>query len=270
MKKQNTLISILIINFNNSKLLSRAINSCLHQTYKNIEILIFDDKSTDNSKQILRKYKRNKQIKIFFNKRRKSEIPALDAMRGYTKLFKKSKGSLLCLLDSDDYFHNSKVEKIHKIFYKNKDIDFVQNLPYIKNNLKKLRKEKKNNSLSFWPYLAPESCICFRKKFMNSFLKINKKYTNSFEDIWLGFRMGVYAFYCLKKFYTINMNLTYYKSLGQSKKYRLLNKNWIRRRKNSFEYLKSISKNKNLFNKNWDYLITNFLSKFINDDKKYN
>ena len=96
---------------------------------------------------------------------------------------------------------------------------------------------------------------------MNSFLKANKQFTNSFEDIWLGFRMGVYAFFCLKKFYTINMNLTFYESLGQSKKYKLLNKNWIKRRKNSIEYLKLISKNKNLLNKNWDYLITNFITK---------
>ena len=270
MKKQKTLISILIINFNNGKLLSRAINSCLQQKYKNIEILVFDDKSTDNSKQILSNYKKNSKIKIFFNKDQKKKIAALDAMRGYTRLFKKSKGSLLCLLDSDDYFHRSKIEKIHKIFSKNKDIDFVQNLPFVKNDFKRQKKINKNNPLSFWPYLAPESCICFRKKFMNSFLKINKNYINSFGDIWLGFRMGVYAFYCLKKFYTINLNLTYYESLGESKKYRLLNKNWIKRRKNSFEYLKSISKDKNLLNKNWDYLITNFLSKFTKDDQKYN
>ena len=57
------------------------------------------------------------------------------------------------------------------------------------------------------------------------------------------------------------MNLTFYESLGQSKKYRLLNKNWIKRRKNSFEYLKCISKKKNLLNKNWDYLITKFITK---------
>ena len=183
-------------------------------------------------------------------------------MNGYIRLFKKSKGSLICLLDSDDYFHKSKIEKIYKIFSKRKEIDFVQNLPYIKEKLKTEKKVNKNSPLSFWPYLAPESCISFRRKFMNSFLKTNKKFTNNFEDIWLGFRMGVYAFFCQKKFYTTNMHLTFYESLGQSKKYRLLNKNWIKRRKNSFEYLKCISKNKDLLNKNWDYLITNFISKF--------
>ena len=262
MKKQKTLVSILIINYNNGKLLARSINSCLEQKYKNIEILIFDDKSSDNSKKILYNYKNNKRVRIFFNQNKKKNIAALDAMNGYLRLFKKSKGSLICLLDSDDYFHKSKIEEIYKIFSKRKELDFVQNLPYVKSKIKTEKKINTNIPLSFWPYLAPESYISFRRKFMNSFLKADKKFTNNFEDIWLGFRMGVYAFFCLKKFYTININLTFYESLGQSKKYRLLNKNWIKRRKNSFEYLKCISKNKNLLNKNWDYLITNFISKF--------
>ena len=71
MKKQKTLVSILIINYNNGKLLARSINSCLEQKYKNIEILIFDDKSSDNSKKILNEYKKNKKVKIFFNKNKK-------------------------------------------------------------------------------------------------------------------------------------------------------------------------------------------------------
>ena len=53
MKKQNTLISILIINYNNHSLLKRSIESCLKQSYKNIEILIFDDQSDDSSPNVL-------------------------------------------------------------------------------------------------------------------------------------------------------------------------------------------------------------------------
>jgi len=74
MKKQKTLVSILIINYNNGKLLARSINSCLEQKYKNIEILIFDDKSSDNSKKILYEYRKNKRVKIFFNKNKKKKL----------------------------------------------------------------------------------------------------------------------------------------------------------------------------------------------------
>ena len=66
MKIQNTLISILIINFNNAKFLTRAINSCLNQSYKNFEILIFDDKSTDKSQLILNEFKKKKKNKSLF------------------------------------------------------------------------------------------------------------------------------------------------------------------------------------------------------------
>ena len=54
MNKQNTLVSILIINYNNHSLLKRSIKSCLNQSYKNIEILIFDDQSNDNSSNVLK------------------------------------------------------------------------------------------------------------------------------------------------------------------------------------------------------------------------
>ena len=90
MKKQKTLISILIINYNNGKLLTRAINSCLNQKYRNVEILVFDDKSSDDSKITLKKFENNKKVKIFFNKGKKKRIAALDAMNGYMSLFEKS------------------------------------------------------------------------------------------------------------------------------------------------------------------------------------
>jgi len=71
MKKANNLISVLIINYNNEKYVSRAIKSCLNQSYKNLEILVYDDNSTDNSKYIIKKFKKNEKIKIYFNKKKK-------------------------------------------------------------------------------------------------------------------------------------------------------------------------------------------------------
>ena len=65
MKKQ--FASILITNFNKDKYLSDNIKSCLAQNYKKKEILLFDDKSTDNSLKILKKYKK---IKVLINKKK--------------------------------------------------------------------------------------------------------------------------------------------------------------------------------------------------------
>ena len=187
MKKQNSLVSILVINFNNAKLITRAINSCLSQSYKKIEILIFDDKSSDKSKKVLMKLKKNKKIKVFFNRNKKKGIPALDAMNGYDKLFDKSKGKIICLLDSDDYFDKLKVQKIVNEFNKKKNIEFIQNLPRIKSGKKFKNKKNKNNPVSFWPYLAPESCISFRRDLMIKFKKINHELKINFQIYGLDF-----------------------------------------------------------------------------------
>ena len=78
----------------------------------------------------------------------------------------------------------------------------------------------------------------------------------------MGFRMGVYSFFQEKSFYTFNENLTYYESLGESKKYKFLGKNWLKRRYDSFDYLNKILKGSISLKKNLDYLLTKFLTTF--------
>ena len=70
MVKSNPLISFLIINYNNTNLLPRSIESCLKQTYKNFEILVFDDKSENSIKNIKKKYKLNQNVKFYENKQK--------------------------------------------------------------------------------------------------------------------------------------------------------------------------------------------------------
>ena len=130
MKQNKTLVSILIINYNNAKYLKKAVQSCLQQTYNNIEILIFDDKSKDNSASVLRKFSKNKKIKIYFNLRTKKSIAAFDARNGYYYLFNKSKGDIICLLDSDDFFHKKKILEIVNFFDKNKKKIFYKIYQY--------------------------------------------------------------------------------------------------------------------------------------------
>ena len=261
MKKQNTLVSILIINYNNEKLVSRAVNSCLIQNYNNIEILIHDDKSKDRSINRINKFRNNKKVKIFTNKFQKKNIPSFDAMNGYLQLFNKSKGKIICLLDSDDFFHKSKIRSIVDYFDTNQNIEFVQNLPIIKSKKNLFCKMNKNNLFSFWPYLAPESCISFKKNFMNNFIKENRRVYKKYDLVWLGFRLGVFSYFLDKKFGCLEKNLTFYESLGESKKYSFMNRSWFIRRGQSFEYLKKISK-KNI-NKNLDYIFTKFFCSFL-------
>ena len=65
----NKKVSVLMTVYNTSKFLKRAINSVINQTYKNFELIIVDDCSTDNSKKIIEKIKNNKIKKFFFEKK---------------------------------------------------------------------------------------------------------------------------------------------------------------------------------------------------------
>ena len=55
---KNNLISILITNYNKDKFLTKCLYSIKNQNYNNYEVIIFDDCSTDNSLNIIRKFKK--------------------------------------------------------------------------------------------------------------------------------------------------------------------------------------------------------------------
>ena len=75
--------------------------------------------------------------------------------------------------------------------------------------------------------------------------------------------MGVYAFFIENTLLTLNENITYYKSYGESKKYFTFGYSWFNRRKNSFDYLFKVSKKKYKYKLNFDYFFTLVFSKIL-------
>ena len=61
------LFSILVANYNNGRYLQEAIDSILAQTYDNWEVILVDDKSTDDSPVIYGKYASDSRFKIYYN-----------------------------------------------------------------------------------------------------------------------------------------------------------------------------------------------------------
>ena len=116
------LISILISSYNKGNYLEDCLNSCLNQSYKNCETILLDNYSNDKTSKILKKF--SKQVKIL-KKRRISKFPSLNQIDLLTKAFKISKGSIICLLDADDFYHKEKIEKIKKIFLSKKKNDVI-------------------------------------------------------------------------------------------------------------------------------------------------
>ncbi|GAB1545269.1 hypothetical protein NUACC21_79450 [Scytonema sp. NUACC21] len=96
------LVSVIIPCFNAEKWISEAIDSCLQQTYSNVEIIVVDDGSTDNSLEIIKSYG-NKIIWRSVNHR--------GGNHARNKAFALSKGKYIQYLDADDYILPEKIER---------------------------------------------------------------------------------------------------------------------------------------------------------------
>jgi glycosyltransferase involved in cell wall biosynthesis len=113
LSNNHPLVSILINNYNYGRFLAEAIDSALNQTYPHIEIIVVDDGSTDNSREIIKSYE-NKIIPIL--KHNGGQASAFNAG------FAASQGEIICFLDSDDIFQQDKVKEVVDIFTNNQGI----------------------------------------------------------------------------------------------------------------------------------------------------
>lgn len=117
--KNHPLISIIVPVYNVEKYLSTCIESLLKQQYKNIEILLIDDGSTDSSGKICDRYSfKYKNIKSFHKK---------NSGLGYTRNYglKKVSGKYVTFVDSDDYVETDLIKKLVAPIILDQSIDGV-------------------------------------------------------------------------------------------------------------------------------------------------
>lgn len=106
------LVSVIIPTYNSQNSVCRAIDSCLNQTYKDIEIIVIDDGSTDNTKEILQKYSDEPRLKYAYQ-----ENQERSAARNHGLNI--AKGDFIQFLDSDDVIYKDKLEKQVDFLYHN-------------------------------------------------------------------------------------------------------------------------------------------------------
>lgn len=97
------LVSILIPLYNEEKYIAETITCCLNQTYPNIEVVVVDDHSTDQSLAIAKSFESDR-VRVYVN-------PSKGACTARNYAFEKSKGDYVKYLDSDDYFTDGIIEK---------------------------------------------------------------------------------------------------------------------------------------------------------------
>jgi glycosyltransferase involved in cell wall biosynthesis len=261
-KNNNKKISVLVANYNNSIYLKRCIQSIKDQNYKKIEIIIVDDNSSDNSLELLKKYKK---IKLISNKK-KTNIGSYDQMNAYRLAFLKAKGDIIFFLDSDDFFKQDKITTILKII--NKKLSPIYfDLPIFYYNNKNYNKKEfaqKKFILSPWPRFSPQSCICIRKNYLDNIFKIIS--IKKFPDVWMDFRIAIYSYVQFNHINIVKKYLTYYQQsqFQASNKYKFLSKKWWERRYQAHEYFNYVCKklNKKSFY-SLDFFVTFCVSKFL-------
>ncbi len=105
------LVSIIINNYNYERFLPEAIDSAINQTYQNTEVIVVDDCSTDNSRDVIASYGDN--IIPVYHKENGKQAAAFNSG------FAISKGEIIIFLDADDYLYPNSVEKIVSVWKPN-------------------------------------------------------------------------------------------------------------------------------------------------------
>lgn len=169
MTNKKPLVSILIPVYNSLQTLEKSLNCAINQTYKNIEIVISDNASTQKISKIYYK-KKFKKIKIIRQKKN------IGGIRNYNYLINNSKGEFFFFLHSDDIVSKNYVEKCIQHMTSDKTVSIVVGKVYQSDGCyigsHKLNFNSKSKRLiNYFSNNYPDSYIngLIRKKFVKNF-----------------------------------------------------------------------------------------------------
>lgn len=114
-------VSVIIPNYNHAPYLKQRIDSVLNQTYQDFELIILDDKSTDNSKEVIEKYRSYPKVsQIVYNEQNSGTT-----FKQWNKGIKLAKGELIWLAESDDAASEFFLEELTAKFNQNPNLGIV-------------------------------------------------------------------------------------------------------------------------------------------------
>ena len=165
MRSSIPLFSILIANYNNGEYLQEAIDSVLVQTYTDWEVILVDDKSTDNSQDIYDKYSSDARFHIYYN----------DVNRGcgYTKrrCAELANGNLCGFLDPDDALLPEALETMVNAHKEHPECSLIYSTCYRYSGDRTAKMET-------WDYIGPipedSDFILYKKKLVSHFATFKK------------------------------------------------------------------------------------------------
>lgn len=107
---EEPLVSVLVANYNYARFLPEALGSALNQTYSKLEVIVFDDGSTDDSCKVIKSFaEKDARINLIRH-------PNGGVASALNIAYEASKGHLIALLDADDVWTGDRLEKVVKKF----------------------------------------------------------------------------------------------------------------------------------------------------------
>ena len=200
-------VTIYIPTFNNGRFLDESIQSVFNQTFKDWELIIINDGSTDNTTNILKKYKNIDNVRIIEQKRKGLNVSNNIALR-------LSNGHYIIRLDGDDYFHKDIIKTL-SIFLDNNHSYGLVYPDYFQidedgNIITIVKRKKIGSEVELLDLPAHGACTMIRKKCLINLDGYSEDYTcQDGYDLWIRF-IQIY------KPFNINSPLFYYRKHGES------------------------------------------------------
>ncbi len=167
------MVSVILPNYNHSAYLKERIDSILAQTYRDFEIIILDDKSTDNSIEIIEGYRDNEKVShIVYN-----ETNSGSTFKQWDKGFALAKGEYVWIAESDDYADPTFMERCIEQLNAYPDVVFC----YCDSNLVDERGEKISHPIEglIDPDYGKDMILSEGKEFIKASLSIMNKVYNA-------------------------------------------------------------------------------------------
>lgn len=195
--------SIILPTYNRAHLINKAINSVLSQTYTNWELIVVDDGSTDNTKEVVSNYK-DERIKYIYQENAERSAARNNGINH-------AQGDWICFLDSDDEYLDDHLEQLEKEIKKQKfSVGLYLTGHFIASNglLKKhpLLNTKNNILKEIWQKFILMNAVCVHQSILQK-EKFNSRF-RIWEDTHLWMRIAAfYPIYQLQN-YTCRQNIS--------------------------------------------------------------
>lgn len=120
MNDRTPTVSVIMPVYNVERFILESVNSILNQTYKNLELIVVDDSSTDNTyKMLIDNFSKNEKIKILKNSENMKIVYSLNRALGYAS------GEFIARIDGDDIAYPDRIARQVNYLIKNPSVDLV-------------------------------------------------------------------------------------------------------------------------------------------------